>query len=317
MVSGTNDRYLRPDVAIRMAYEKMEPNLVFLDLVAPVRENDAAFMYRYDNTGKASDSKKEKPRKYEQGAAFAEVDRSRKVTAGDLTTSNGFSMRIPRDVIRNATAGVNEIVDCYDYAGYWLAEYLNTNIIAALTAGATTPTWTPTSVWSAGTATPVEDLRLLKYQMRREGYPFRLTDAFVHITNFQELEGYLTSIDVNATKQAQMFGNPQGGDSIYIPIAGCTITGLDSGLSEGSILALDKNNPAAEYHYFNDPAYSTATISYQTMENNAPTRKTVNNVGIHFKQYEEDDTHDTIMQFWVEQKTVVTKPFGLLYDTGI
>lgn len=317
MVSGTNDRFLRPEVAIRLAYEKMEPNLIFLNLVTPVKENDSAFMYRYDNTGKASDSKKEKPRKYEQGAAFAEIDRSRKVTAGDLTTSNGFAMRIPRDVIRNATAGMNEIMDCYDYAGYWLAEYLNTNIAAAMVAGATSPTWSPTAAWSSATATPVEDLRLLKYQMRREGYPFRLTDTFVNITNFQELEGYLTSIDVNSAKQQQIFGNPQGGDTIYIPIAGCNVNGLDSGITEGYALGLDRNNPAAEYHFFNDPAFSMATISYLTMEGGVQTRKTVDNVGIHFNQYEEKDTHDTLMQFWVEQKTVVTKPYGLLYGSGI
>jgi hypothetical protein len=316
MVSGTNDRFLRKEVAIRLAYEKMEPNLIWGDFVNQIQEQTNSFMYRYDSTGKSSDTKKEKPAKYTQGGAFPEIDRSRKVTAADLTQANGFSMRIPREVIRSTTTS-NEIMDAFDYAGYWMAEYINTSIVTALVAGATTPTWTPTAVWSGTTATPVEDLRLFKYQMRREGYPFRLTNAFVHIDNFKELEGYLTNLDVRAG-QDRIFGIPSGGDTVNIPIAGANIRGLDSGLSEGSILGLDQNNPAAEIHYYNDPAFSMATISYDTVdENRATVRKSVNNLGIHYKQYEEDDTHDTILQFWIENKTVVTKPYGILYDTGI
>jgi hypothetical protein len=314
MVSGSNDRFLRKEVAIRIAYERMEPNLVWTDFLPAIKEESNAFMFSVDSVGKAADTKKEKPSRYTQGAGFPEIDRSRKVTQAELTKSNGFSMRIGREVIRSMS-GVNEINDCYNYAGYWLAEYINASVISALIAGATTPTWTPTAVWSDPTSTPVEDLRLLKYCMRREGYPFRLTDTFVHIDNFREYEGYLTNFPMTAGQQS-LFGIPDGSDAIKTPI-GAIIRGLDSGITEGYILGVDQNNPAAEIHYYNDLAYTMAEFSYKTMVNGVPTVKPVTNIGIHFKQYEEDDTHDTILQFWVENKTVVTKPYGLLYDSGI
>jgi len=293
----------------------MEPNLFWLNFLPAIQEETNAFMYTYDNIGKASDPKKEKPSKYSQGAAFPELDRTRKVTASDLTKSNGFSMRIGREVIR-ANVGANEIMDCYNYAGYWLAEYLNKAIIDTMISGAPgTPSWTPTAVWSDATATPVEDLRLLKYCMRRETYPFRLTDAFVHVDNFKEYEGYLVNYPMTIGQQS-LFGMPDGGDVIQTPI-GARLRALDSGMNEGSIIGVDQNNPAGEIHYFNDPAYSMASFTYKTMFNGAVTVKQVDNIGIHFKQYEELDTHDTIIQFWVENKVVVTKPYGIVYYTGI
>lgn len=317
MVSGTNDAYLRSDVAIPIAYKKMEPNLFWLDFVVPKAEESNAFMYQYDSTGKSGDSKKKTPPPYTQGQVFPEIDKSRRTTTAALLESNGFSMRLPREVIRSNKME-SEVTECYETLGFWLAEHINTEISSALTSGATTPTWTPTDWGTPATATPVEDLRLLKYQMRREGYPFRMTDAVVHTTNFGELEGYLTSLDVSATKQEKIYGMPgDRGDSIYIPIAGCTLTGLDSGITEGAILAADRNNPAAELHYYVDPKFGQPKVSYLTMVDGKEQVKTVPNIGMHFSQYEEPDTHDTILQMWVEQKTVVTKPYGLLYDTGI
>jgi len=317
MVSGTNNAYLRADVALPLAYAKMEPNLFWLDFVTPKAEDSNAFMYMYDSTGKSSDTKKKTPPPYTQGAQFPEVDKSRRLTTSALLESNGFSMRIGREVIRSNKME-SELVECYDTLGYWLAEHINTSISTALIGGATASTAATGDAWGATTATPVEDLRLIKYEMRREGYPFRLTDVIVNTDNFAELEGYLTSIDVSSTKQQQVYGVPGGtGDSIFIPIAGCTVTGVDSGITESNFLAADKNNPAAELHYYIDTAFSQPRITYRT---NGPDgkeiTKTVPNLGLHFSQYEEPDTHDTIIQMWVENKTVVTKPYGLLYGAA-
>lgn len=317
MVSGTNNAYLRADVALPLAYAKMEPNLFWLDFVTAKAEDSNAFMYMYDSTGKSSDTKKVTPPPYTQGSQFPEVDRSRRTTTSALLESNGFSMRIPREVIRSNKME-SELVECYDTLGYWLGEHINTQISTALTAGATATTAATGDAWSAATATPVEDLRLIKYDMRREGYPFRLTDCMVNTDNFAELEGYLTSVDINATKQQQVYGMPGGsGDSIYIPIAGCNVTGFDSGITEGDIICADKNNPAAELHYYVDTAFSQPRITYRTVVDGKETTKTVPNLGLHFSQYEEPDTHDTILQMWVECKTVVTKPYGVLYGNGI
>lgn len=310
--------YLRADVALPMAYKKMEPNLFWLDFVTPKAEESNAFMYSYDSSGKSGDSKKKTPAPYTQGQRFPEVDKGRKLTAAELLESKGFSYRLPREVVRSNKLE-SETVECFDTLGFWMAEAINNDMATAITGGATTPTWAPTSEWSVtATATPVEDLRKFKYQMRREGYPFRLTDVVVDTTSFGELEGYLASIDVSATKQEKVFGMPgERGDSIYIPIAGANVTGLDSGITHGGILGADRNNPAAEIHYYVDPLFGTPKISYLTMQDGKAVTKTVPNIGLHYATYDEKDTHDTIVQMWYEAKTVVSKPYGLIYDTGI
>jgi len=91
-----------------------------------------------------------------------------------------------------------------------------------------------------------------------------------------------------------------------------------SGMTDSYILGLDRNNVAAELHYYNDPAFSVPTFSYETMgATGGSVMKTVPNAGFNFYQYEEDDTHDTILQFWVENKTVVKKSYAISYGTGI
>jgi hypothetical protein len=315
-VAGTNDRYLRSEVAIPIAYEKMEPNLIWGDIIKNVKEESNAFIYQYDSTGKSSDSKKKTPPPQTIGGKFPELDISRPTVTSGLLDSNGFSIRLTREVIRQA-AGRNEIMRAYETAGFWLAEWINNAQITAMTGGATTPTWTPTTTWDSATATPVEDLRKFKYCMRREGYPYRLTDVYIHVDNYSELEGYLASLDVNAPKQQSVFGMPASGDSVYIPIAGANIHGLDSGITEGYVFGMDRNNPGAETHYYVDPQFSIVRVPYSTIVNGSKVSKSVPNIGIHFSQYTEDDTHDTVMQFWVEQRTVVNRAYALLYDSGI
>ena len=66
-----------------------------------------------------------------------------------------------------------------------------------------------------------------------------------------------------------------------------------------------------------DTAFSQATVTYRTVVDRTPQDVTVPNIGIHYDQYVEDESKDTILQFWVENKTVVTKPLGLLSDSAI
>ena len=316
MVSGTNDRYLQKGVALPLIYEVMEPNLIWGGMTRHVQESTNAFMYQYDSSGKSGDGRKKTPPKHTLSARFPELDRSRKTTASGLLESNGFAMRISREIIRNE-AGKSEIMEAYETAGFWMAEWINTNILAALRAGATAGT-AATANWSAATATPVNDLITWDADMDREGYPFRMTDGFTNKAQWYELVKYLTEIDINDEKQKKLYGVPEiSKDRIHVPVVGADVHKVMSGTTDGEMLMLDRNNPAAETHYYTDPAYSQARVTYRTVVDSTPQNVTVPNIGIHYKQYEEDDTHDTILQFWVENKTVVTKPYGLLLSTGL
>ena len=319
MVTGTNDRWLQKGVALPLIYEKMEPALMWASgsFIKVIKEDNNTFMYQYDSTGKSSDTKKETPPMHDFPGRFPELDRSRKTTASEILEAHGFSMRIPRAVIRNTSLGAAEIRDCYETAGFWMAEYINTAILSAMTSDATdvSGTWSAATDWSDGAATPVSDLIEFDEIMDREGYPFRFTDGFVLKANWYELKQYLTSVDVTDLKQKTMYGIPEiKKDVIYIPVIDAYIHKVMSGMTHGYLLGLDRNNKGAELHYYNDPDYSMAKVAYKTMVDGVAKTVTVNNIGIHFKQYEEVDTHDTVLQFWYENKAVVTKAYGLAYS---
>lgn len=319
MVSGTNDRYLRKEAALPIVYEKMEPVLKFAQLIRLVPEDDEAFLYRYNDVSVSDDTKKKYPPMYLQGAGFPELDYTRPSTGAGMTESRGFAMRIPRNVIRRA-AGVNEIMKAYEVAGFWLAQFVNTEITSVMTGGATAPStsWTPTATWDAAGATPVDDLIRLSAFMDQEGYNYQMTDYFVHKDNWYELKAYLTSLDAQEYKQKAMFGLPEiKKDVMYVPVVDANIHKMKSGITEGYILGMDAQQPGAEYHYFVDPKYATAKVTYQTVVDGKKAAVTVPNLGIHFNQYEELNTHDTIMQFWYEGKAVVVVAKALVYDSGI
>ena len=316
-LEGTTDFFLKQGTALRLLYEKAEPLLFATQFVRPIYDTTNAFTYRYDNVGKASDPKKKKPAHAMIGGDFPEIDMSRGSVGTNLTESRGFQIRIKRSVIREEPKGVSEIQKAYDFAGFWMAQWINDDVLAAIKAGATTPTWTPAAAWSAATATPFEDLRKFKNTMKREGYAYRMTDILVDNTNYEELEGYLAGIDVNEFKSKMIYGVPVlNEDTIDIPLVG-KVTGVMSGMTEGYCLGLDRNNPCAELHYYVDSKFGTKTVSYETVIGGKKQMVKADNIGFHFDTWEEVGTKDTILRFWVEDKVVVTEAYAAMYDNGI
>ena len=48
------------------------------------------------------------------------------------------------------------------------------------------------------------------------------------------------------------------------------------------------------------------------------TTKTVDNIGFSFNKYVDDESHDTVMQFWLDQVCVVKEPkAGRYLNSGI
>jgi hypothetical protein len=318
-ITGTNARFLTKETILSQVFKIMEPDLTFLPMLPKMSaEGSRSITYKSDETNMSSDPGKMKSRIHTVSAKFPEVKIARMTRASALLNEEGISVRIDRDAM-NQVQGIDEIARAYSAMGFWAAEYLNTYIAETLVAGATTPTWTPHAVWSADDATPVEDLRLLKYQMRREGYPYKMTNVYVAQDNYAELEGYLTSADISESKQTKMFGTPTGDLSCYIPIAGATVTGMVSGMSEGSVLALDNRNPAGTIFYNNDPSFSSPSVSYNVTNPVSGTveTRTVPNFGLNTFQYVEDESHDTVIQMWFDQTCVIKEPYAALYDTGI
>lgn len=321
MVSGTLDRYLQKGVALPLMYEKMEPYLQWGNWINLIPSADQSFTYLYDSTGKSSDSKKETPPKHSFPGKFPELDRSRRSISSEVLQEQGFAIRIPRSVILSTARGKAEIMDSFESAGFWMAEAINTSILTTLLACTSTGSIVGGSAWSGTTATPVQDLLTQGKAMRREGYPFRFTDGFVDEDDWYDLADNVTVYDADYQSKDKIFGIIDvSKDTIYIPAAKATVHLVMSGMTNGTLLGLDRNNKGAELHYFNDPEYSTAKVSYKSTDagtDGRPVNLTVPNMGIHFQKLYEEDTHDTVLQFWYNNKSVITKQYGFYRGTGI
>lgn len=317
-LEGTTDFFLKQGTALRLIYERAEPLLFATKFVRPIKDDKDSFVYRYDSTGMDADTKKKKPGHAMVGGDFPEIDMGRGTYSAGMTDARGFQIRIKRKTIRDEPKGIAEIQRAYKIAGYWMARFINDDTLTAITSGATTPTWTPTAVWSAAGATPVDDLIRLESQMDREGYPYALTDVLVHKTNWYEFKGYLTSADINEAKQRLIYGIPEiRKDTIHVPVVDADIWKIKSGITEGYVLGLDRDNPCAELHYYVDNKFGTATVQYETIVDGKKQMVTADNIGFQFYTYEEQATNDQILRFSVEAKTVVTEAYAAMYDSGI
>lgn len=316
-VSGQNEKFLRKEFVVGEVFKLMEPLLPFLEMFPKVKADARSVSYKQETVSASSDSKKKKPRDRTPSADWSYLDITPMEMKSGILNKKGFAIKVDEDAI-DFTEGVDEIRRAYNKVAFWLAQDMNTTIGDTLKALATTPTWTPTAAWSEGTATPVDDLIRLEEQMEREGYPYRMTDIFVNKSNWYELKGYLTSADISEGKQKEIYGIPTiMQDTMNIPVVGSGVHKLLSGVDEGYILALDKNNPAATTYYNNSPRYSTQRIQYQTVVDGKKTTRAVPNFGFNFNQYTDQETHDVVMQFWFDQVTVVKEPYAALYDSGI
>lgn len=312
-MSASNERYLEKVEAITTVLKILEPDLAFKGLIPHVNTfgDIPTFLQKPQ---KSADPKKQVPQIKTPSSKFPEVEITRGKVVAALTQEEGISIRFDKSILQRRT-GADVIMDSLQTVGYWLAEYLNNNIYTTMRAGGTDAGMTPTAVWSAATATPVEDLRNFKNAMRREGYPYRCTDIFVEQVNFNEAEGYLVASEIPQFREAAMAA---GQSKITLPLEGRPVlTGLYSGVTHGDLLGIDRNKPAATLFYNNDPNFSTESVTYETVVNGQQVIKTVENFGLNFHRYFEDDTHDTVCQFWFDVVPVVKQAQGIIYDNGI
>lgn len=314
--SGTNARFLNTPVILSEVMRVMEPTLAFLDLIPFVDTGGQPVVIGIKNS-KALDGKKQTPRTITPMSKFPEVQISRMTKDTAITTAQGLSIKFDSSALK-LPAGKDMIMDGLESVAYWLAEELNSRIYSTLDAGSTDSGITVGGAWSEGTSTPMKDLLGFKNSMKREGYPYRMTDMFVDQTNLNELEGFLSGSEYPAFRDAVMTSTLQ--DSIVLPMEGRpTIHGLASGITHGDILGMDRvHKTAASVYYHNDPDFNTpAAISYETVVDGKSVMKTVPNFGLNSHQYFDDEEHVTVVQVWTDNVVKVKDAYGLISENGI
>lgn len=317
--SGTNERFLQTPVILSEIMRTMEPDLVFLPIIPVVDSKGQPVTYGVKGNA-SSDSKKQAPRIQTPSAKFPEVQISRITKKSAILNQEGFSIRLDEDALR-LPAGADMIMDAFQTLGSWMGENVNGNIYSTLDAGSTDAGWTVGAAWSETTSTPMTDLRTFKNAMKREGKPFRMTDIFVEMTNFNELEEFLAGSEIPAYRDAAMNGQVQGASSsMVIPMEGKpAIHGMHSGITHGDIMGLDRiHKTAASLFYYNNPKYALPEIAYEVIgPNGQPQRKSVPNFGLSTHQYFDDEKHEHVIQIWVDYVVVVKDAYGIITDNGI
>ncbi|MFA6779979.1 MAG: hypothetical protein WCU80_09415 [Paludibacteraceae bacterium] len=318
-VSAPNEEFLTKRFIIPKMYEIMNPLLAWTDVFPQVRATAPVVGYKQELTSDAKDTKKQKPKLKTTSGQWTYVEISQFTMKAATLNKKGFAIKIDQDAL-DYVEGVDEIQRAFRKTAYWIAEDYNDRISSEIAANGTALAgdWTPAAVWSDPNAAPIADLEELEDAFIREGYAYRLTDVFIHKDNFKELKKYLTSLDINQYKQENLYGTPNNGkrDSIEIPVVGTTVHRLLSGVDEGSIIAIDKDNPGITIFYNQSPRYSAMNGAYDTVVNGQKVSKSLS-YGFNFNKYFDNETHETVIQLWYDNAPVTIEPYAVATDTGI
>lgn len=318
-VSAPNEEFLTKKFVIPQMFEIMNPLLAWTDIFPMVQSTAPVVGYKQETVSDSTDTKKEKPKLKTTTGQWTYVNISQFSMKSAILNKKGFAIKIDQDAL-DYTEGVDEIQRAFRKTAFWIAEDFNDRISDEITASGTdlAGDWAPTQVWSDANATPIADLEDLEDCFIREGYPYRLTDVFIHKDNFKELKKYLTALDINQYKQENLYGSPKNGnrDSIEIPVVGTTVHRLLSGVAEGSIIAIDRNNPGMTVFYNPSRRYSVLNGNYTTMVNGQKISKSLA-YGFNYNRYTDQETHEEVIQLWYDNVPVVKEPYAIATDSGI
>jgi hypothetical protein len=299
-----NADFLRKEFVEEKIFEIMNPQLYFLDFFPQVRVDAKSVSYKHEDTSAATDTKKRKLRDLTPGAKFAKVTISDLKRGAAIISREGVEVRIDEDA-QQYPEGIDEIDRAYRRAAYYLAESVNTKIINAVKAGVTTTTtaFDPAVEWSDPSRLPIADLQHLMRDMKRVGYPYKMTDVYVDSSSYFDLIEYLTNLDISGEKQRTIFGVPNMLETVItIPVLGnAAIHMVDSGMDSQDIIVFDRNFPAGTYYYAVNPKYEQAVE---------------NEIGFHLNNFDDNETHETVFQFWIDSTIAIKEPYAAIYNDG-
>lgn len=315
LISADPNDYMRRDFIESRVFTYLEPYIMGVDLLPKVNANGRSFTYRSEKSSMASSTDKKTPKKATAVTEFPEIQISRLESSTGLLNRKGFKAVIDRDAINeNLTDDVDR---AFRFLAYSLAYDLNTEVFSTLYDGGTS-SGVSYSDWSTATTNIVDEIRQTKNAMRRTGYAYKATDMYLNETQWEELEKYLFFTDYTDETQNRLMGWPvANGDTIRIPGVGIDVTRVDTGITAGNLLLLDKNNPAATLYYNIDPLFGSASISYETMVDGVKKMVSIPNFGLHINTYIENKSREFNIDAWVDYGIGMKEPYAAITGTGI
>jgi hypothetical protein len=289
---------LQPRILEGIVNAKLEQNLDFKDMFPVVKTDALSFAYFEDLTTAGADiasGVQATPSPLMELGELDEIETSSITMKYGGMTRFGYEMRFSKRMLREA-AIIDEISRAVDRAAFGIAKKMNDDIVTAIQ-GVSNDVTEPAgaAVWSAAGATPVEDILTIKEATMIEGYPYELTDLFLHQTNFFEMMKYIQAIDINWVQ------SPFGNSSELPVINGVKIHNLrQTQLAEGGYMGTDARYPGLSIYEFVDSEKST-------MENGHV------NINVYT---EEKYPYNTVVEMFAERGIATKLPNALYYRSA-
>lgn len=317
------EEFLRADFQAKDLDELIAPELIFDDFIPKETVHARAYTYFVESISSTrkhagTDPRKEYAPPRASGAEFAYVTVSPLEQQTGALKSWGVAFRLDEDAL-TFSEGVDPLVRTRNRVAYWIAEDINTRMVATMTNNFSVTNTDDTAMediiehstdfgvettvghlagtiddgfhWDQPDGDPVTDMIDLKTVMDdQDGYNYTMTDCWLRFRDWNLLNKYVMDID------ADWQTDPDGGFFTSI-IHGVSFhpvqntAGFPTTVGDGYILCLDRNNPAG--------------TTYQTFYPQYPKTE-----GMNYHSFVDDYTHDRHYQFWWTRDTAIVEPLA-------
>ena len=286
---------LQPGILEGIVNKKLEQNLDFKDMFPVVRTDALSFAYFTDLTTAGADiaaGTQALPSELMELGQLDEIETSSIAVSYGGMERFGYQMRFSKRQLREA-AIIDEISRAVDRAAFGIAKKMNDDIISAIAANGQS-LGNGAADWAAAGATPVEDLLTFKNASMVEGYPYELTDMFLHQNNYFELMKYIQGIDINWVQ------SPFGGMADLPVINGVKLHNVRSTqVTEDAYYGMDARFPGITIYEFVDSDKSV-----------------IENGHVNMNVFEEERyPYNTVVEMFVERGLAAKLPYALYYDS--
>lgn len=262
IITITPDEALRKEFIEKTIITKMNPDLYFAEAF-PVVDLKGASTFRYftDDT-----SAKDDITAGVMGTplTMSELGKLSKVKVSPMqkrvgdTYEFGYKLEFSRKVVREQ-GFIDEITRAYDRAAYGMRQKINTDVLAAMSASAASPTANLSDgVWATSTGIS-KDIIAMQEAFDQEGWDFELTDIYANKAQYYQAKQYYRATETGPWNDRDVEGLKLNNAKSNIPAG--TIYGLDMNLKP---ITLYKNTDA---EFSSDPTNSMIMVDkYQQKE---------------------------------------------------
>ncbi len=312
------DIYQDKELVSDLIREFMVPNLPML-FKYPFKEIDQQSIIAKRKTYTAdTDPKKVQP---SIGGTRETAWNNVSITMGDQVPVNTAIRKagtaFKKSDINNPTFN-SDAREVYTQMAWVVADQINTDIFARLIADNDSATTALTAkaggVWS-GAADPLGDIRAIAEDLRAVR-GMRLDTVVVNATNYFEFFDLVETADADMDYVREKIADQRQFYEMitYIKNLGCTLIGVDEGVTESNILGIGTymGTPCYETFSYHDPDFSVQPIADGGSQGIGKA-----NIPLNLNLFDSQDNFEHNVYSWVDCVTHVARPKGIFYKTSV